>query len=48
MSIVATSVVQELGIMHLVTRSKYYKIALGVVAQPLGKINEICTRVGKI
>jgi hypothetical protein len=37
MSIMATSVVQELGIMHLVTCSEYYKIVLGVVTQPLGK-----------
>lgn len=48
MFIMATSVVQELGIMHLVTSSKFYKIILGVVTQPLGKVNEICTRVGKI
>jgi hypothetical protein len=38
MSIIAASVVQELGIMHLVTSIEYYKIVLSVITQTLGRI----------
>jgi hypothetical protein len=38
MSIMVAGVVWELGIMHLVTNTKYYKTTLGVVTQTLGKI----------
>jgi hypothetical protein len=48
MSIMVVSVVQELRIMHLVTRIKSYKIALGVVTQTLGRIIEMLVRVRKI
>jgi hypothetical protein len=48
MSIMVASVVQELRIMHLVTRIKSYKIALGVVTQTLGRIIEMLVRVRKI
>jgi len=48
MFVMATSVVWELRIMHLVTRNKLYKIALGVVTQTLGRIIEMLVRVGKI
>lgn len=43
MSIMAVGVVRKLGIMHLVTNTIYYKIALGVVTQPLGKIQCLVT-----
>lgn len=33
-------IVHELGIMHLVSRSKSYKITFGVVTQALARINE--------
>jgi hypothetical protein len=48
MSIMVVSVVQELRIMHLVTRIKSYKIALAVVTQTLGRIIEMLVRVRKI
>jgi hypothetical protein len=46
MSTMATRVVCELGIMHLVTESKSYKTTSGVVIQALGKINVITIKVG--
>ncbi len=36
MSVMATAVVRELGMMHLVTGSETYKTASGVVTQALG------------
>jgi hypothetical protein len=45
MFIIVTNVIRELGIMHLVTSSKSYKIALGVVMQSMGKISELLIRV---
>ncbi|CAK9230698.1 unnamed protein product [Sphagnum troendelagicum] len=41
MSVMAATVVRELGMMHLVTGSKTYKTASGVITQALGKIDEI-------
>jgi predicted aspartyl protease len=48
MSVMATIVVRELGMMHLVTRSETYKTASGVVTQALGRIDEIPVKVGGV
>ncbi|CAK9870735.1 unnamed protein product [Sphagnum jensenii] len=40
MSVMASAIVRELGMMHLVTGSKTYKTASGVVTQALGMIDE--------
>jgi hypothetical protein len=48
MSVMAATVVIELGIMHLVTRSETYKIMSRVVTQVLGRINEVCVKVGRV
>jgi hypothetical protein len=48
MFIMFVGVVCELGIMHLVFRSKSYKIAFGVVTQALGIINELLVRVSDV
>jgi hypothetical protein len=48
MSVMAAAVVRELGMMHLVTGSKTYKTASGVVTQALGKIDEILVKVGGV
>jgi len=45
MSVIATVVVRELGMMHLVTGSETYKIASRVVTQALGRIDEIPVKV---
>ncbi len=46
MSVMAATVVKELGMMHLVTGSEIYKTALGVVTQALGRIDEVLVKVG--
>jgi predicted aspartyl protease len=48
MSVMATAVVRELGMMHLVTGSETYKIASGVITQALSRINEIPVKVGGV
>jgi hypothetical protein len=48
MFVMFVGVVHELGIMHLVSRSKSYKTAFGVVTQALGIINELPTKVGDV
>ncbi len=48
MSIMAAVVVRELGMMHLVTGSKTYKTASGVVTQTLGRIDEVPVKVGGV
>jgi predicted aspartyl protease len=48
MFVVVVAIVRELGIMHLVTRFKTYKIASGVVTQALGRIDEIPVKVGGV
>jgi len=45
MSVMAAVVVRELGMMHLVTGSETYKIALGVITQALGRIDEVPVKV---
>jgi hypothetical protein len=47
MSIIATSVVKELGVMHLVTRLESYKKTSGVVTQTMGGINDFPIHVGE-
>ncbi len=48
MSVMATAVVRELGMMHMVTRSETYKTASGVITQALGRIDEILVKVGGV
>jgi len=48
MSIMATVVVRELGLMHLVSRSETYKMASGTITQALGWINEVLIKVGGV
>jgi predicted aspartyl protease len=48
MSVMAAAVVQELGLMHLVSGSETYKIASGVVTQALGRIDEVPVKVGSV
>jgi predicted aspartyl protease len=45
MFVMAVTVVRELGIMHLVTGSKTYKTAIGVVTHALGRIDKIPMKV---
>jgi predicted aspartyl protease len=48
MSVMATAIVRELGMMHLVTGTETYKTASGVVTQALGRIDEILVKVGGV
>jgi hypothetical protein len=48
MSVMAAIVIKEVGMMHLVTGIETYKIALGVVTQALGRIDEIPVKVGGV
>jgi len=48
MSVMVAIVVRELGIMHLVTGSKTYKTASGLVTQALGRIDEVPVKVGGV
>jgi len=48
MSVMVAVVVRELGIMHLVTGSKTYKTASGLVTQALGRIDEVPVKVGGV
>ncbi len=48
MFVMATTVVRELGLMHLVSGSKTYKTASGVVTQALGRIDEVPVKVGGV
>ncbi len=48
MFVMVTAVVRELGIMHLVTGSKTYKTASGVVTKALGRIDEVPMKVGGV
>jgi hypothetical protein len=43
-----TTIVRELGIMHIVFGLKSYKTALGVVTQVLHRINELLVQVGDV
>jgi hypothetical protein len=48
MSVMAVVVVRELGMMHLVTGTETYKIALGIITQALGRIDEVPVKVGGV
>ncbi|CAK9229861.1 unnamed protein product [Sphagnum troendelagicum] len=48
MSVLAATVVREMGMMHLVTGSENYKIASGVVTRALGRIDEMLVKVGGV
>jgi predicted aspartyl protease len=48
MSIMATTVVRESGIMHLVTRFETYKTTSRVVTQAFGRIDEVPVKVGGV
>jgi hypothetical protein len=48
MSVLAATVVRELGIMHLVTGNESYKTALGVVTRALGQVDEVQVKIGGI
>jgi len=48
MSVMATTVVREMGMMHLVVGSETYKTASGVVTQALGRIDEVLVGVGGV
>ncbi len=48
MSVMATTEVRELGLMHLVSGSKTYKTASGALTQALGRIDEVLIKVGEV
>jgi predicted aspartyl protease len=48
MSVMAATMVREMGMMHLVVGSETYKIALGVMTQALGRIDEVSVGVGGV
>jgi predicted aspartyl protease len=48
MTVMATAVVRELGMMHLVTGLETYKTASSVITQALGRIDEVPVKVGGI
>jgi predicted aspartyl protease len=48
MSIMAASVVRELGLMYLVSGSETYKTASGTITQALGRIEEVPIKVGGV
>ncbi len=48
MLVMATNVVRELGIMHLVLGHETYKITSGTIIQTLGRITNVLVTVGKV
>jgi hypothetical protein len=48
MSVMVAVVVKELGILHLVTSFKIYKITSNVVTQAMGRINDVLVKVGDV
>jgi len=42
------AVVRELGLMHLVSGSKAYKMTSGAITQALGRIEEVTIKVGGV
>jgi hypothetical protein len=48
MLVVATNVVRELGIMHLVLGHETYKTLLRTIIQTLGRITDVPVTVGKV
>jgi len=48
MSVMAATIVRELGLIHLVFGSETYKTALGAVTQAFGRIEEVLIKVGGV
>jgi len=48
MSVMATAVVREMGVMHLVSGSETYKTASGIVTQAMGRIDEVSVKAGGV
>jgi hypothetical protein len=48
MSVMAAAVVRKLGVMHLISGSKTYKTASGVVTQAMGRIDEVLVKARKV
>ncbi len=48
MSVMATTIVRELGITHLVTGSETYKTVSRVITQAFNKIDEVPVQVGGV
>ncbi len=48
MSVMATSIVRELGIMHLVSGHETYKTTFGTVTTALGRLDDILVCVGNV
>ncbi len=48
MSVMVAAVVREMGMMHSVVGSESFKMALGVVTQALGRIDEVVVNVGGV
>jgi len=48
MSVLAATVVRELGIMHLMARNENYKTASGIITRALGRVDEIQVKIGGI
>jgi hypothetical protein len=48
MFVLASAIVRELGMMHLMTGNESYKTALGVITRALGRIDEIRVKIGGI
>ncbi len=46
MFVMAMCVVKELGIMHLISKTKNYKIAFGTITIALGRIINLPMKVG--
>jgi hypothetical protein len=48
MSVLATAIIKELGIMHLVIGNESYKMASGVVTRALGRVDEVQVKIGGV
>jgi hypothetical protein len=48
MSVLASAVIRELGMMHLVTGNESYKTTSGVITRALGRVDEIQVKIGGI
>jgi predicted aspartyl protease len=48
MSVMAANIVQEFGIMHLVSRHETYKITSRTITTALGRLDDIHVRVGNV
>ncbi len=48
MSVMTTSIIQELGIMHLLSTHETYKTRFGIVTAALGRLDDILVRVGNV